>query len=113
MKGFVVKQALDILSDSDSVVHDPLKFFKENEDDVEFLWFLKIFFDIVKDHNESIRDKLGSKIGEDLAGAFWDQIDNISYQIDKNKLDNVLYADDFDEMKSSMKILMKGKKIEE
>ena len=101
-----IKAAREALAGSEAP--DPVKFFDENKDDIDFIYFLQSIFARVEDVDGQVREKVGSVIGEDLANAFYDTVDQQYLKVDKRLLEGVIYADSDDDFKESMKKLLKS-----
>ena len=113
MKKDVVGNALSALGET-TKVYDPYKFFKENSDDIDFLWFLRSMFNRMVEVETATRDQLEKEIGSSIASAFEEVYNHASFKVDKNRLSNVLYCDDLEEMKKEMLVFLRTcEKIEE
>jgi len=71
-------------------------------------------FDRIVVVDTATRDQLEKDVGSSLSSAFEEVYDNASFKVDKNRLSNVLYCDDIEEMKNEMLVFLKTcEKIEE
>ena len=108
-----VKQAIEALSGEERL--NAVKFFEENKNDDEFIYFLQLIFGYIKDIEMSSREKLASKMGDDLAYAFLDRFDQAVLASDKRRLEAVVWAEEDDKedfidgMKKLLKYLEKSK----
>jgi len=103
-----VRQAVKALSGQERL--DAVKFFDENKDDKEFIYFLHLIFKRFRDVEMESRDKLAEKLGDDLACAFLDHMDKTTIDVDKRLLETVVWAEeesDKEDFINGMKKLVK------